>query len=148
MNSKQAYLQIVEQRKQEKIEGGEVLEIQMPSGAVWQYLPFKIEQYALGGRLPMHLVAKLRSVQNAPQKTLTEDEQFDLGMAAMTVTRDIMLGNLVFPRITLEETEDSITPEQIDPEDFEFFMQFVVMGGQSQQNSFRQPAVKGRKRAA
>lgn len=152
MNSKQAYLELVAKRKQEKTDKGEVLELPMPSGAVWQYLPFKVQQYALGGRLPMHLIAKLESVKNMPEderaKNISQKDLFDAGMSMMEVTRDIMLNNLVFPKITLEETDDSITPEMIDPEDFDFFMNFVRDGGQSQQNSFRKPIVKGRKRAA
>lgn len=148
MNSKEAYLAIVNKRKEEKIEQGEVLTLEMPSGAVWKYLPVNTQAYAISGRLPMHLVAKLESVKNAPQRTLTQEEILDLGMSAMFVAREVMLNNLVEPRITLEETPDSISPEQIDPEDFEFFMNFIVRGSQADANLKSQPAVKGRKRAA
>jgi hypothetical protein len=149
MNSKNAYLEIVAKRKQEKADKGEALELAMPSGAVWFYLPFRLEQYAIGGKLPVHLVARLRSVQqNVGAKPMTDDEEFELGMAAMIVTREIMLNNLISPKITLEETEESITPEQIDPEDFDHFLKFVVIGGQSSQNSFRQQSTPKRKRAA
>jgi len=137
MNPKQAYLEIVEKKKQEKIEKGDVLEIEMPSGAIWKYLPVEIKQYAVSGQLPMHLLTKLDSVRNSPQKELTQDEIMQLGIAAMSITRDVMLNNLIEPKITLTETDESITPEMILPEDFEFFMNFIVRGSQADADKFR-----------
>jgi len=127
----QDYLALTQQRKQAKIEAGQFLELEMPSGAVWQYFPIKMEQYAVGGGLPLQLLTKLKSIKDQPAKTLTDDEAATLGIRAMIVVRDVMLNNLIFPKITLEPGADSITPEQIDPEDFEFFKNFVMFGAQS-----------------
>lgn len=147
-NAKQNYLALVEKRKQEKAKRGDVLSIEMPSGAVWKYLPIKVQQYAIAGKVPMHLIAKLESVQNQPSKEMTQAEMVELGMSAMTITRDVMLNNLVEPKISLEETDDTITPEQIDPEDFEFFMKFVMFGGQADADLKSRAAAPKRKRAA
>lgn len=146
--NKQDYLAIAERRKQERIERGEFLELTMPSGAVWKYLPVNVQQYAISGRMPMHLLAKLESVKNAPEKKLSQDELVELGLSAMEVTRDVMLNNLFEPRITLEETGDSLTPEMIDPEDFKFFMNFIMRGAQADANSKSSKTPQKRKRAA
>lgn len=129
----QEYLALVEKRKSEK----EQLELKMPSGAVWLYVPFSLQQYAISGKLPMHLIVKLESVRNQPQQKISNEELLEAGISIMEITRDIMLNNLVFPKIALEEKEGCILPEQIDPEDFEFFMNFVRAGGQASANKFR-----------
>lgn len=134
MNNKE-YLALVEKRRQERIEAGEAVEIAMPSGATWKMLPVKTAQYAVTGRLPLHMLKKLSSVRNMPEKALSPDEVETLGLAAMEFARDVMLNNLIFPKITLEETPDSITPEQIDPEDFDYFIQYLLGGAQAEANS-------------
>lgn len=144
MTEIEEYLELVKKRREEK----PVLSLAMPSGATWRYHPVNLQQYAVSGRLPMHLVAKLQTVKNAPQMPVTEAEMLELGMSAMEITRDVMLNNLVFPRIGLEEKEGHILPEQIDPEDFEFFMQFIMRGAQADANPKSQPALNKRKRAA
>lgn len=152
MNPKQAYLQIVEQRKQEKIEGGEVLEIQMPSGAVWKCLPIDLQQYFIFGDVPKHLIAKLPSLQGMSEleafKRLDPHEREKMVMLGFTITRDVIFNNLIEPKVTLVETEDSITPDMILPEDFTFFKNYIMRGAQADANPKSQPAARKRKRAA
>ena len=130
---KREYLKLVEKRKQE----AESIEILMPSGATWLCKPINLRAYAAAGRLPMNLISALPSTRNKPIKQPTEAELREGGMKALLMVRDVMLSNLVSPRITLEETEDSITPDQIDPEDFDYFFNFVMNGAQveSKKNS-------------
>lgn len=110
----------------------------MPSGAKWRLYPVNVAQVAISGRLPTGLLKKQKNMGK-----LTQEQQVDLGIQAMEMTRDVMLNNLVFPKITEERTSDSICIEDaaalIDPEDFEFFTKWIMNGGQGTQNSFRKP---------
>ncbi len=138
----QKYLDRVEQRKAKR----DPLSLTMPSGIDWLVLPISIPQMAISGRLPTGL---LRKSAEADQKPLTQAEQAEAGLKAMEMTRDVMLNNLIFPKITLTPEPDAIcidnVGEMIDPEDFEYFMQWLLAGGQATQNSFRQPTAKKRR---
>lgn len=137
-NSNQDYLDLVRARR----ESAGVLELEMPSGAVWRYRPINLRQYALAGQLPMHLVQKLDSAK-ASARELTDKELAELGVAALTITRDVILHNLVWPRVSLEPSPDTIQPTDIDPEDFDFFTRFVMSGGQADADKFRKRPAKG-----
>lgn len=152
MTSKEAYLEIAAKRKAEKVEKGEVLELPMPSGAVWKYLPVDLQQYFILGDVPKHLIAKLSSVRGLSEEAafnrLNPEEAEKMILLGMTITRDVILNNLVEPRVTLIETDDSITPDMILPEDFTFFKNFIMRGAQADANPKSKPASSKRKRAA
>lgn len=135
--NKKDYLKLVAKRKASQ----KLLELDMPTGAVWKYTPINIPQYAITGKLPLHILAGVKSLKsgmNAKQAAALESKlEGDDIIKIYAMVRDVMLNNVVEPKITLEETEDSITPEMIDPADFDFFTQFVISGGQATQNSFR-----------
>lgn len=131
VNKLDEYLALVAKRKAAK----ETLELKMPSSAIWLYKSFDLKSYIVSGKLPAHLIGRLKSVQKLPQPEMSEDEMVKLGMSALEIVRSVMLNNLIFPRISLEEKEGYILPEQIDPEDFEFFFQFVMNGGSVQKKT-------------
>lgn len=125
----QDYLAQVEKFKSEK----KPIEIEMPSGSVWLCLPISIAQFAATDQLPSGLFSK---PDGKKSRQATEEELADLGYKGALLTRDVMLNNLVYPKVSLEPSPDTILPEQIDPEDFDHFMKFVIRGGQAQY-SFR-----------
>jgi hypothetical protein len=57
----------------------------------------------------------------SPGGKLTELQKMD-GLQIMEITRDVMLSNLIFPKITMEPSPESIciseVGEKIDPADF------------------------------
>ena len=128
--NKQDYLKLVKKRQSEQVAAGELISLAMPTGAVWKILPLKTAQYAISGKMPLHLLANLSSLKNAPkdlEKDLTGADVLNL----LTMVSDAFLNNVVEPKITLIETDDSITPEQVDPADFEYFRDYIISGGQS-----------------
>lgn len=134
--NKKDYLELVSMRRASNIESGNLIELNMPSGATWKILPIKVGQYAISGKLPLHLLVNLKSLKNAPknaEKNLSGNDVLNM----LKMVSDAFLNNVVEPKITLEETPDSITPEMVDAADFEFFRDYVLSGGQSAQNSFR-----------
>lgn len=121
------YLALVEKRKAEK----EPIELEMPSGAIWLVTPVSTIQLSVAGRLPTGFYLK----KNNKNEPLTEREQAEIGVKAMELTRDVMLSNLVFPKITPEPSEKSIgieeVGEKIDIEDFNFFSGWLMNGAQA-----------------
>lgn len=128
LSPKQKYLQTVQSRKDKR----KPIELDMPSGAVWLVLPLNVPQFAVTGKLPLHLLAgKTLASATETSEEIANKLKTDDVTAILEMVRDAMLNNVVEPKITLEETEDSITPEMIDPEDFDFFMTYVMSGGQA-----------------
>lgn len=143
------YLELVKQRKAEKAQNeNELIKLDMPSGATFLILPISIAQAMVGGGLPLDIMLKMDSVKNAPKKDLSEKELGKIGLKWLEYTRDVMLNNLIFPKISLTDEPDSIAPIDIDPEDFDFFMKWLRGGGQAAQNSKSQPTAGERKRVA
>lgn len=115
------------------------VDLEMPSGGVWKVRPISLTAYAASGRLPMHLLAELNIGKGfseddkaAMLETLTGKDIVKM----MAIARDALFTNVVEPRITLEEEPDSLTPEMLDPEDFEFWSGWVLRGAQAS-TSFR-----------
>jgi len=156
MNELNEYLALVEKRNAERealavTNPENLIALPVPSGATWLHLPFTLAQYAVGGRLPLHLAERLKAVRDAggsEAEALSEDEMTEIGVNSLLIVRDVMLNKLIFPKIRLEPGADSILPEQIDPEDFDFFKEYVMGGGQAAQNSFRQQPNRETRRAA
>lgn len=136
--NKKDYLKLVEKRKSEK----KPVELAMPSGAIWLVRPINVQQYAVTGKLPLHILAGVKKLKNVGknQSELQNKLSGDDILNIYAMARDAMLENVIEPKIALEETDESLTPEMIDPEDFEFFVTWVISGGQAQQNSFRETA--------
>jgi hypothetical protein len=137
--NKAEYLEVASRRKGTD---SAVFDLPMPSGAVWKVLPIKLDQYITSGRLPLHLIQHLGSVKNIEAKAAEFAEKLSGAdiVNMYTIVRDAMLFNVVEPKISLTETDEALTPEQILPEDFEFFRDFVFSGGQAGRNSFRKPS--------
>ena len=109
-----------------------IIELNMPSSAVWKIAPVRVEQYGwTGRRFPVHLIARLESVRNQPQRELSQQEIEKIKIHSERIVFDVLFNNLLEPRVTLQETEDSITPAQIIPEDLTAFAEWVLQGAQS-----------------
>lgn len=134
--NKKDYLELVKKRKAAQ----KPVELEMPSGAVWLVLPPNVQQYAVTGKLPLHLLAGKKSLKKAAQNAdvMAENISGDDIINIYAMARDALFNNVIEPKITLEETADSITPDMIDNEDFDFFTSWVISGGQVTQNSFRE----------
>lgn len=151
-----SYLAGVQTRKQEKVERGEFIELEVPStattGLKFKILPIQLEQFTIAGQLPMSLVGRLNSVRNLPseeiQKRVSEEDLQIAGIRTLEMVASILLNNLVFPRITLEPTDDSITPEQLDPEDFDFLMNWILNRGGTADADLKSPKHSGKRRRA
>jgi hypothetical protein len=148
MNPKE-YRELIKKRREAR-NGSGAINLQMPSGAGWQVLPISLDAYLVSGKLPMHLLQKLESVKDlkVATKVITENITGDEIVKMYELVRDAMLNNVISPRISLEPSDDTLLPEEIDPEDFEFFRDYILSGGQASVNSFRKPTRKKRKRAS
>jgi hypothetical protein len=135
MNKKE-YLE-KQQKLKDEFPEDKLISVDMPSGDTWKHIPFDFTQYAIAAQFPLHLIGKLRSVRNAPQKEMSEEELEKIGIASMRIVADVLLNKLVSPKVTAIETDDSLTADQLNEEDFEFFKNYVMSGGQVSQNSFR-----------
>lgn len=129
---KKEYLALVEKQKLKK----KPILLKMPSGATWKVLPFNIKQYSVSGKLPLHLFAELGSIKDLNAEEFESQINGKDILNMLEIARDAMLNNVIEPQITIEETEHSITPQMLDPEDFDYFTQWALRGGQAQ-NSFR-----------
>lgn len=81
----------------------------------------------------MHLLQNLKSIkdlQNNPE-ALAEKMSGDDVLSMYAVVRDVMLSNVLEPKISLTPSDETLAPEEIIPEDFEFFCQWVWNGGQA-----------------
>lgn len=145
-NNLNNYLALVKKRKAEREKDENLLiKLPMPSGMEWILTPVNPMQLTVAGKLPITLLGKVNQSERKP----TEQEMVGAGIAAMEMTRDVMLNNLVFPRITLEPSPDSIcisdVGEKIDVEDFTFFMEWLLNGSQVNADASSKSATDKRK---
>lgn len=136
-NAKQQYLEIAKRKRAEQ----PPVELKMPSGAVWKIIPLDPTSLALSGKLPLRAALSGRKNLNQPLNAeemgaqLAEKLSGDDVISILELTRDLILTNLLEPKVTLEETEDSITPGMILPEDFNYFMMHVISAGAANNQS-------------
>jgi hypothetical protein len=109
-----------------------LIDVTLPSGAVWKLRQPPIQQFIAAGKLPSSLVGKLAAAAatdsdpNAAVKTLNPTELIQ----SLEFSRDLLLACAVEPRISLNpKSDDEIAPEEILPEDFQFLMKWVIQGG-------------------
>ncbi len=130
-NNLNDYLALVKKRKAAK----QTVNLSMPSGMDWVLLPIDVQQLITSGRLPTALYMKIAK----DAKAATPEELMETTVKTLELARDVMLSNLVFPKITPLPSKDSIgieeTAEKIDTEDFSFFVQWLVAGGQAGQDT-------------
>lgn len=121
---------------------GEALmhDVTLPSGFVWKLKEPPIQQFIAAGRLPNSLVEKMAQITEtykgqdaatisaAVARVLEPSEM----VAQLTFARDLLIHCAIDPRIVVNGTaEDEIDPTEIDPEDFNFLMGWVMSGGKS-----------------
>lgn len=132
-SAKQKYLQNVQKSKAAKTP----IKLEMPSNSIWLVLPLNVPQFAVTGKLPLHLLSGKAITETEIAEKVSPDDVSKV----LEMIREALLNNVIEPKITLKETDDSITPEMIAPEDFDFFMGWVLSGsqvtngGQAQANS-------------
>lgn len=116
-----------------------VIDVTVPSGGVWKMIEPPIQQFVMAGKLPASLAAKMaaaatgKDVADAGQEMLEKLTPEDL-MQNLQFCRDLLLHCAVEPKIVIDADPDSeteIAPEDIDPEDFEFLIKWVMTGGKA-----------------
>lgn len=114
-------------------------DVKLPSGCVWKLKEPPIQQFIVSGKLPASLAAKMAQVstanggdQTAVSEALKQELTPEDFTNSLAFGRDLLLFCAVEPRISLNPTfEDEIAPEEIDPEDFDFLLGWVISGGKS-----------------
>jgi hypothetical protein len=90
------------------------------------------EHDAIRRRRPSAL-SKCSSKQLRRAASLPSSRKWILGLQIMEITRDVMLSNLIFPKITMEPSPESIciseVGEKIDPADFRISERLAIEGG-------------------
>src|SRR5688500_9826047 len=113
--AKRKYLELINKKRAEK----QPVELNMPSGSTWKIIPLDPTALALSGKLPLRAALSGRNF-NQPMsveesaKQITERLSGDDIVNILELTRDLILSNVIEPKVTSEETEDSITPMMID----------------------------------
>jgi len=128
----------------------ETFDVEVPSGAVWKLREPPIQQFVLAGKLPATLVTKMaeaaqKAANNgdleAAKKEFFETLTHEDILTNLAFGRDLLLYCAVEPKITLDGTDsdETIKPEEILPDDFMFLISWCMKGGKSGDslNTFR-----------
>lgn len=111
-----------------------VIDVLTPSGDVWKMRLPPIQQFIMAGKLPASLANKMALAANkggSKEEILESLETEDI-LKNLEFCRDVLMYCAVEPRIVANADPDSeteIAPEEIDPEDFEFLLLWVMTGG-------------------
>lgn len=110
----------------------ELLNVELPSGAVFICRRPPVQQWILAGRLPENLASKLTDAAKESADSALKELKPDELMKALMFGRDLIVHSVIEPKIALEpKTENEIAPEDILPEDFEFLLNWVMSGGEA-----------------
>jgi hypothetical protein len=121
-------------------QGSALIDVTLPSGAVWKLKEPPIQQFVMAGKLPASLAAKMAAIakkhegnKDATGKAMVSEIGTEGLMKNLEFGRDLLLHCAVEPRISIESPvpDDAIAPEDILPEDFEFLIGWVMSGGKS-----------------
>lgn len=121
-------------RNREKIE-----ELTLPSGAVFRVRAAPIAQWSTVGILPASLAAKMQAaakatdIEGVAKQILATFTEKDF-MQQQELGRKLLEYCCIEPKVAVNsEAADTISPEDILPEDFQFLMQWLWSGGKEAQ---------------
>lgn len=101
-------------------------EITLPSGAVFVCRRPPLQVWISAGRIPQSFVKHLLEAQKGGAVPELESDET---LAAMAFVREAILYAVVEPRLVPgTKHKDELDPADIDPEDFEFLMTWIMQG--------------------
>jgi len=138
MNRVEEYKRRLAEKRAQEANQRMTAEITLPSGAVWLCCRPPLETWMMGGRIPQSLLGKIAGAQaGQPTPALAPDES----LAAMIFMREAITFAVVEPKLRLqdaagnwiplpddkpEDSADYFNAADIDPEDFEFLMGWIM----------------------